>query len=109
MDFVKKAASGMGSNHNNAQAQGGQQDDYVDKGKSQLHPPPHDGPTSLIVPDANPRFTAAFGQANKSQGWGLTREKQEKITDGGRQVYEKVTGYVIFSLKLSRQHLLTFS
>ncbi|CAG9947648.1 unnamed protein product [Clonostachys rosea f. rosea IK726] len=65
MDFVKKAASGMGSNHNNAQAQGGQQDDYVDK---------------------------AFGQANKSQGWGLTREKQEKITDGGRQVYEKVTG-----------------
>lgn len=51
------------------------------------------GPVSLIAPDANPRFTAAFGQANKSQGWGLTREKQEKITDGGRQVYEKVTGY----------------
>ncbi|CAH0046532.1 unnamed protein product [Clonostachys solani] len=67
MDFVKKAASSMGNKDTNAQAQaqGGQQDDYVDK---------------------------AFGQANKSQGWGLSREKQEKITDGGRQAYEKLTG-----------------
>jgi hypothetical protein len=34
----------------------------------------------------------AFGQANKKERWNLSQDKQEKITDGGRQAYEKVTG-----------------
>ncbi|VUC26940.1 unnamed protein product [Clonostachys rosea] len=69
MDFVKKAADKMGSSGTSNQqaqpAQGGQQDDYVDK---------------------------AFGSLNNKQGWNIGKEQQEKITDGGRQAYEKVTG-----------------
>ncbi|CAH0003958.1 unnamed protein product [Clonostachys byssicola] len=70
MDFVKKAADKMGSSNQQQPAQGGQpaaggQQDYVDK---------------------------AFGQVNKKEGWNLSQDKQEKITDGGREAYEKITG-----------------
>ncbi|CAG9941692.1 unnamed protein product [Clonostachys rosea f. rosea IK726] len=46
-------------------AKEGQQDDYVDK---------------------------AFGVANKKGGFGLSRDTQEKITDGARSAVEKLTG-----------------
>ncbi|UNI17543.1 hypothetical protein JDV02_003876 [Purpureocillium takamizusanense] len=71
MDFVKKAAEGIkGSSSNKdqqAQAQGGdgQKEDYVDK---------------------------AFAFGASKTGHSLSREQQEKITDGGRSAYEKATG-----------------
>ncbi|VUC23848.1 unnamed protein product [Clonostachys rosea] len=49
----------------NKQKKEGQQDDYVDK---------------------------AFGIANKKGGFGLSRDAQEKITDGARSAVEKITG-----------------
>ncbi|EQK99893.1 hypothetical protein OCS_04393 [Ophiocordyceps sinensis CO18] len=68
MDFVKKAVQGSGEKKDQ-NAQGGtgteQKDDYVDK---------------------------AFGMASKRSGHNIDRNTQEKITDGGRQAYEKATG-----------------
>ncbi|KAJ6441047.1 T-complex protein 1 subunit zeta [Purpureocillium lavendulum] len=70
MDFVKKAAEGLkGSSGEKkdqpAQGGDGQKEDYVDK---------------------------AFGFASSKSGHTLSREQQEKITDGGRSAYEKATG-----------------
>ncbi|KAL7938621.1 hypothetical protein V8C35DRAFT_288659 [Trichoderma chlorosporum] len=74
MDFVKNA---MGNNQGQQgvqgtgaaapQAQGGavQQEDYVDK---------------------------AFAMGAKESGHNMNRNTQEKITDAGRNMYEKVTG-----------------
>ncbi|GJN71446.1 hypothetical protein VFPFJ_02103 [Purpureocillium lilacinum] len=72
MDFVKKAAEGIkgsssGQNKDQQAAQGGegQKEDYVDK---------------------------AFAFASSKSGHNISREQQEKITDGGRSAYEKATG-----------------
>ncbi|OAA43717.1 hypothetical protein NOR_04292 [Metarhizium rileyi] len=70
MDFVKKAAEGIkgksGENKDEgAQAQGGEQKDYVDK---------------------------AFGMAASKSGHNIDANTQEKITDAGRSAYEKATG-----------------
>ncbi|PHH75332.1 hypothetical protein CDD80_2463 [Ophiocordyceps camponoti-rufipedis] len=68
MDFVKKAAdsvkgsSGSGNAGNN---QGGEKMDYVDK---------------------------AFNTATQKSGHSMDRNTQEKITDAGRNAYEKATG-----------------
>ncbi|GAO13530.1 uncharacterized protein UV8b_05803 [Ustilaginoidea virens] len=65
MDFVKKAVQGVkGSQHNQNPNNAGQQD-YVDK---------------------------AFDYGTKKSGHPMDRNTQEKITDAGRGVYEKVTG-----------------
>ncbi|KAK3186561.1 hypothetical protein K4F52_004601 [Lecanicillium sp. MT-2017a] len=83
MDFVKKAASALGNKDEKKQDQGGdqqkqdggsgdqgqgqsqQKDDYVDK-------------------------AFAFGASKTGQN--INRDTQEKITDGGRSAYEKMTG-----------------
>ncbi|KAM0525654.1 hypothetical protein ACHAPE_000364 [Trichoderma viride] len=73
MDFVKNA---MHNNQGQPAAQGAaapgaapqagvQKDDYVDK---------------------------AFGMGSKKAGYNMNRNTQEKITDAGRNMYEKVTG-----------------
>ncbi|PHH60757.1 hypothetical protein CDD81_1295 [Ophiocordyceps australis] len=74
MDFVKKAVdSAKGGKEPTKEAgeagkEGGKEaggDDYVDK---------------------------AFSAAAKKSGHNIDRETQEKITDGGRTAYEKMTG-----------------
>ncbi|CAH0003672.1 unnamed protein product [Clonostachys byssicola] len=64
MDMFKNLISG----NKQKPAKEGQQDDYVDKGAH------------------------AFGVANKKGGFGLSRDTQEKITDGARSAVEKLTG-----------------
>ncbi|KAJ4125343.1 hypothetical protein NW768_008960 [Fusarium equiseti] len=64
MDFVKNAMGG--NKDSSSKSSGGNQDmDYVDK-------------------------AAAF--ANDKAGTNISRENQEKITDFGRNAYEKKTG-----------------
>ncbi|PTB44194.1 uncharacterized protein TrAFT101_002757 [Trichoderma asperellum] len=70
MDFVKNAMhknEGQPAAQGAAapQAQGAQKEDYVDK---------------------------AFGMGTKKAGYNMDRNTQEKITDAGREMYEKVTG-----------------
>ncbi|KAL7924802.1 hypothetical protein ACQKWADRAFT_285990 [Trichoderma austrokoningii] len=74
MDFVKNAmnnnqgqpaAQGQAAPGAAPQAGGAQKEDYVDK---------------------------AFGMGSKKAGYNIDRSTQEKITDAGRDVYEKVTG-----------------
>ncbi|KAG9251070.1 uncharacterized protein F5Z01DRAFT_664516 [Emericellopsis atlantica] len=69
MDFVKKAASSMGGSSENkdnkSENKGQQKDDYGDK---------------------------AFSAVNDKAGWGISKENQEKITDGAREGYEKYSG-----------------
>ncbi|PNP40823.1 hypothetical protein TGAM01_v202613 [Trichoderma gamsii] len=74
MDFVKNAmhnnqgqpaAQGAAAPGAAPQAGGVQKDDYVDK---------------------------AFGMGSKKAGYNMNRNTQEKITDAGRSMYEKVTG-----------------
>ncbi|KAM0265582.1 hypothetical protein ACHAQJ_000014 [Trichoderma viride] len=73
MDFVKNAMNkGQGQQATQGtgaaapQAQGGApQEDYVDK---------------------------AFGMGTKKAGYNMNRNTQEKITDAGRNMYEKATG-----------------
>ncbi|KAJ5677125.1 uncharacterized protein N7477_002758 [Penicillium maclennaniae] len=70
MDFIKKAADGMKGNSSSGSSANpsGQQDDYVDK---------------------------AFGFASKKSGHNMDRSTQEKITDAGREAYEKATGKTV--------------
>ncbi|KAJ5602606.1 hypothetical protein N7537_005562 [Penicillium hordei] len=67
MDFIKKAVSSAGGNKEDKPAENNtqQNDDYVDK---------------------------AFAAGVKKSGYNLDRSAQEKITDGAREAYEKVTG-----------------
>ncbi|KAJ5512268.1 hypothetical protein N7463_001820 [Penicillium fimorum] len=67
MDFIKKAVSSAGGNHEDKPDQNNtqQSDDYVDK---------------------------AFAAGVKKSGYNLDRNMQEKITDGAREAYEKATG-----------------
>ncbi|CEI70279.1 hypothetical protein FVEN_g1200 [Fusarium venenatum] len=67
MDFIKNAVSGnkegaSSSNNNNG---GAQSQDYVDK---------------------------AFSAVSKKSGYNISADNQEKITDAGRNMYEKQTG-----------------
>ncbi|KAG8409865.1 hypothetical protein J3459_007930 [Metarhizium acridum] len=55
----------QGGNNNNQNQQGGDQQDYGDK---------------------------AFDFVAKKAGLNLSREQEEKITDGARQAYEKYSG-----------------
>ncbi|KAI9901898.1 hypothetical protein N3K66_003715 [Trichothecium roseum] len=64
MDFVKKAAGG-GSSGSDKQQGGGGGDDYVDK---------------------------AFSAGASKTGHNISKDNQEKITDFGRNAYEKATG-----------------
>merc|ERR1712000_142241 len=70
MGFVKKAASSMGGSsenkdNNKSDNKSQQKDDYGDK---------------------------AFSALNDKAGWGMSKENQEKITDGAREGYEKYSG-----------------
>ncbi|KAI6778433.1 uncharacterized protein J7T54_005339 [Emericellopsis cladophorae] len=69
MDFVKKAASSMGGSSENkdnkSENKSQQKDDYGDK---------------------------AFSAVNDKAGWGISKDNQEKITDGAREGYEKYSG-----------------
>ncbi|KAJ9490545.1 hypothetical protein VN97_g2725 [Penicillium thymicola] len=67
MDFIKNAVSSAGGNKEDKPADNNtqQNDDYVDK---------------------------AFAAGVKKSGYNLDRSTQEKITDGAREAYEKVTG-----------------
>ncbi|OQD70228.1 hypothetical protein PENDEC_c025G05574 [Penicillium decumbens] len=65
MDFVKKAADGLkGKESSSTQNNAGDQD-YADK---------------------------AFGFAASKSGHNVDRSTEEKITDAGRNAYEKMTG-----------------
>ncbi|KAJ4419475.1 hypothetical protein N0V82_004920 [Gnomoniopsis sp. IMI 355080] len=65
-NFANKAGSGSTSNTNtNTAAGGAQKEDYVDK---------------------------AFDFGSKKAGHPMDRNTSEKITDGARSAYEKVTG-----------------
>ncbi|KAG0155723.1 Unconventional myosin-IXa [Penicillium digitatum] len=67
MDFIKKAVSSASGNKEDKPADNNtqQNDDYVDK---------------------------AFAAGVKKSGYNLDRSAQEKITDGAREAFEKVTG-----------------
>ncbi|KAJ5517919.1 hypothetical protein LT330_009936 [Penicillium expansum] len=67
MDFIKKAVSSASGNKEDKPVDNNtqQNDDYVDK---------------------------AFAAGVKKSGYNLDRSAQEKITDGAREAYEKVTG-----------------
>ncbi|KGO74349.1 hypothetical protein PITC_008730 [Penicillium italicum] len=68
MDFIKKAVSSASGNTGDKPADNNntqQNDDYVDK---------------------------AFAAGVKKSGYNLDRSAQEKITDGAREAFEKVTG-----------------
>ncbi|KAJ5204406.1 uncharacterized protein N7498_005285 [Penicillium cinerascens] len=66
MDFIKKAAEGMKGNQSGSTQQSNPGDqDYVDK---------------------------AFDFAAKKSGHNMDRSTEEKITDAGRNAYEKLTG-----------------
>ncbi|EFY91982.1 hypothetical protein MAC_01930 [Metarhizium acridum CQMa 102] len=60
----------QGGNNNNQNQQGGDQQDYGDK---------------------------AFDFVAKKAGLNLSREQEEKITDGARQAYEKYSGVTVYS------------
>jgi hypothetical protein len=72
MDFIKKAAEGMKGNSSSGTSANtsGQQDDYVDK---------------------------AFAFGAKKSGHNMDRSTEEKITDAGRETYEKLTGKTVSS------------
>lgn len=83
MDFLKKASQSFGGsssqNQQQQQVQGGQpvqKDDYVDK---------------------------AFSSISKKFGFNGSKEQNEKITDAGREFYEKQTGKKVSS-KVSSTH-----
>lgn len=68
MDFVKNAvskASGSGKDEDKKSSGGEQKQDYGDK---------------------------AFSAVNDKAGFGMSRDQQEKVTDGARDAYEKYSG-----------------
>ena len=68
MDFVKNAvskASGKGDDKSGSSKGGEQKQDYGDK---------------------------AFSAVNDKAGFGMSRDQQEKVTDGARDAYEKYSG-----------------
>ncbi|KAJ5301570.1 hypothetical protein PENANT_c002G02063 [Penicillium antarcticum] len=66
MDFLKKAAEkATGGEHQQENHNNQQNDDYVDK---------------------------AFAAGVSKSGYNIDRSMQEKITDAGREAYEKATG-----------------
>lgn len=69
MDFIKDAASkvsGKGGDDKKSSDKGSdQKQDYGDK---------------------------AFSAVNDKAGWGMSRDQQEKVTDGARDAYEKYSG-----------------
>ncbi|KAF4126236.1 hypothetical protein GMORB2_1482 [Geosmithia morbida] len=73
MDFIKNAVSGGSgskdeSKDTKSSSSSGQQEDYADK---------------------------AFAAGIKKSGYNIDRNTQEKITDFGREQFEKATGHVI--------------
>jgi hypothetical protein len=69
MDFIKKASDSFSNSNKDERKEGDkpaeQKEDYVDK---------------------------AFAFASDKSGYKIDRNTQEKITDGGRDAYEKYSG-----------------
>lgn len=93
-NLANKAGGGSGSTAQQPAAGGAQKEDYVDKGElfSLLHQTP---PPSVQQPDGSLtrlRAHTAFDMGMKKSGHNVDRNTSEKITDGARSAYEKVTG-----------------
>lgn len=90
MDQIKNALSGhSGSSQQSSNQESGQKQDYGDKGK---HLSLSSGPYDERELTTDSLRTAAFKAVNDKAGWGLSESTQEKVTDFGRQAYEKSTG-----------------
>lgn len=102
MDFVKSALkSGSGSSgsagNTNQAAGGAGKEDYGDKGLSTPLLHTFDDLRNLRC-TINVMLTiySALDFIEKKSGHTLSRDQNEKITDGARGLYEKQTGYVFF-------------
>ncbi|OAA45419.1 hypothetical protein NOR_03208 [Metarhizium rileyi] len=90
MDFLKKAVSsaqgagGSGSDNNSQQQQQQQQQQGGDNNNSNNNQ--QGGDQKQDYGDK------AFGFVAKKAGLNLSREQEEKITDGAREAYEKYSG-----------------
>ena len=83
MDFVKNAMGG--NKDSSSKSSGGNQGtDYVDKGMIHSF-------RFYIILDLY-WHPSAFSAVNDKAGTNISRDNQEKITDFGRNAYEKQTG-----------------
>lgn len=97
MDQLKNLAGGSSNTTQqpaagNVAAGGAQKEDYLDKGKLRLFSPKPLPPleTSTRTNTYTPR--TAFDMGAKKSGHQFDRNTSEKITDGARGAFEKVTG-----------------
>jgi hypothetical protein len=93
MDFIKKAGESFSNKDERKEGDkpAEQKDDYVDKGTSTSC---YSTGVMAMLGIHTDNGQLAFAFASDKAGLKVDRQTQEKITDGGRDAYEKYSGYV---------------